>query len=306
MDNVQFKWCFLIYCSAVTLSFASSNSFASSYSLFFFLSLWPHFFYLLPNTANEARKEYGGRGEGPLCGRSRGTRNPTETQKSKIFLTYHFKYCFHFLRIKCLHYIDFTIHGLCVTWQLSELIWGFFAERDLFKMYMNSSKPNPLKLFSQSSSVSSVTTSVLHLHSSNHRLAQTRGKDFAGGAARQMWLMLQGLGGHLSHHQCWDSTKHVVAFPGSSSSNLFLNPQWQGSCGLPWLLPTSFMATLFFPSNMSSPSHRLIWFALTLYQVDGENNCHSRIPVTCIYPMTCCDPWLFFCSTCATCVVVHS
>lgn len=47
------------------------------------------------------------RGGGPLCRRSRGTRNPTETQKSKIVLTCHFKYCFHFLGIKCLDYTDF-------------------------------------------------------------------------------------------------------------------------------------------------------------------------------------------------------
>lgn len=68
-----------------------------------------------------------------------------------------------------------------------------------------------------------------------------------------------------------------------------LNTQWQGSCGLPGLLATSFMVTFFFPSNVSSPSHRLTRFALTWYQADGENNCHSRLPVTCIYPMSCCE-----------------
>lgn len=146
----------------------------------------------------------------------------------------------------------------------------------------------------------------LPLHSSDHWLAQSQGKHFAGNTARQMWLMLQGLGAHPCHHHCRDSMKHTVAFPDCSSSNLLLNAQRQGSCALPWLVATSFMVTFFLPSNINSPSHRLTWFALTLYQADGENNSHSRTPVICIYPMTFCDPLFLFCSTCATSVVVHS
>lgn len=136
---------FLTYCSAVTLRFASSNSFAASYSFFsfgfvsfgfFFLSLWRHCFYLLPNTANEARKEFVERGGGPLCGRSRGIRNPTETQKSKIFLTCHFKHCFHFLGMKMS-----GLYRLYNTWPLCYLttFWinlgGFCRERAVQNVY---------------------------------------------------------------------------------------------------------------------------------------------------------------------------
>lgn len=56
---------------------------------------------------------------------------------------------FQFLRSKCLDYIDFTIYGPSVAWQLSEIIL-VLAKKELFKVYMSASKSNPLKLFSQS------------------------------------------------------------------------------------------------------------------------------------------------------------
>lgn len=98
MDNVQFKWCFLIYCSAVTLRFASSNSFASSYSFFFLLSLWPHFFYLLPNTANEARKEYGGKGRGSFVWKKQRDKKSNRDWEKQDFPDLSFQILFSFFK----------------------------------------------------------------------------------------------------------------------------------------------------------------------------------------------------------------
>lgn len=67
----------------------------------------------------------GGKGGGPVCKRSRGTRNQTEAQKSKIFLICPSDPVFIFVRSKCLDYIVITVYGLCVAWQLSEIILGF-------------------------------------------------------------------------------------------------------------------------------------------------------------------------------------
>lgn len=72
MDNVQFKWWFLTYCSAVTLSFASSDSFASSYR-FWVWFCFLDFFSVSLTTQFLSSSQYSQRSKEGICGQGRGS-----------------------------------------------------------------------------------------------------------------------------------------------------------------------------------------------------------------------------------------
>lgn len=105
-----------------------------------------------PFYTKQKMKQRRNRGDtrGVLCQRSRGGQ---ETQqrltKARFCSWFGLQIPFSFFRSKYVHYIDFTIYGPCVAWQLSEII-SVLAEKDLLEVCMSDAKSNPLTLFPQS------------------------------------------------------------------------------------------------------------------------------------------------------------
>lgn len=104
-------------------------------------------FSFLPNTENEAGEVWG-QERGPVS-KEKQDEKPNRGSEKRDVRDLALRSLFQFLRSKCLDYIDFTIYGPSVAWQLSEIIL-VLAKKELFKVYMSASKSNPLKLFSQS------------------------------------------------------------------------------------------------------------------------------------------------------------
>lgn len=105
-----------MYCKAVTLSFASSYG--------FLLSLWSHCFSFFPIQKKKQGRNMGA-GEGVLCVEEAEGQETKRGSEKQDFPDLSFRSCFHFLRSKYLDYIVFTMYGLCVAWQLSEIILQF-------------------------------------------------------------------------------------------------------------------------------------------------------------------------------------
>lgn len=73
------------------------------------------------------QEAYEWQGRGSCLWKEQRDKKRNRSSEKQDFPDLSFRSCFHFLK-KCLDHIVFTIYGLCVAWQFSEIILGFSRE----------------------------------------------------------------------------------------------------------------------------------------------------------------------------------